>query len=97
MPTFITFINWTDQGIRNIKDSPHRAEAATALLKKLGGTVKDMYITSGQQDVVLIAEAPNGDVMAKFALAVSSQGNVRTNTTRGWSQKEFEKIVSELP
>lgn len=97
MSTFFTFINWTDQGIRDIKDSPHRAEAATALLKDLGGTVKEMYLTSGQQDVVLISEAPDGDVMAKFALAVGSQGNVRTNTTRAWSQKEFEKIVSELP
>ena len=97
MPTFITFINWTDQGIRNIKESPHRAEAATALLKSMGGTVKEMYLTSGQQDVVLISEAPDGDVMAKFAMAVGSQGNVRTNTTRAWSQKEFEKIVSELP
>ena len=97
MPTFITFVNWTDQGIRNIKEAPHRAEAASALLQKLGGEVKDVYLTSGEQDIVLIAEAPDGDVMAKFALAVGSQGNVRTNTTRAWTQKEFEKIVSDLP
>ena len=97
MPTFITFVNWTDQGIRNIKEAPHRAEAARALLQKMGGKVKDIYITSGSQDIVFIADAPDGDIMAKFALAVGSQGNVRTNTTRAWSENEFAKIISELP
>lgn len=97
MPTFISFVNWTDQGIRNIKEAPHRAEAARALLEKMGGKVKDIYITSGDQDILLIIEAPDGDVMAKFALAVASQGNVRTSTTRGWSEAEFAKIVSDLP
>lgn len=97
MPTFISFINWTDQGIRNIKEAPHRAEAAKALLRKMGGEVKDMYLTSGDQDIIVIAEVPDGDVMAKFALAVASQGNVRTRTIRGWTESEFAKIVAALP
>ncbi len=97
MPTFISFINWTDQGIRNIKEAPHRAEAARALLKDMGGEVKEVYITSGDQDVVLIAEVPDGDVMAKFSLAVAAQGNVRTSTVRGWTESEFAKIVADLP
>ena len=97
MPTFICSVNWTDQGIQNIKEAPHRAEAARALLEKMGGTVKDVYITTGDRDILLIVEAPDGDVMAKFALAVASQGNVRTSTTRGWTEAEFAKIVSELP
>lgn len=97
MPTFITFVNWTDQGIRNVKEAPHRAEAARALLEKMGGKVKDIYITSGEQDIVFIADAPDGDVMAKFALAIGSQGNVRTNTARAWTESDFAKIISELP
>ena len=97
MPTFISFVNWTDQGIRNVREAPHRAEAARALLKKLGGEVKDVYITTGDHDILLIAEAPDGEVLAKFALAIGEQGNVRTSTVRGWTESEFGKIVAELP
>ena len=97
MPTFISSVNWTDQGIRDIKEAPHRAEAARALLEKMGGKVKDVYITTGDRDILLIAEAPEGDVMAKFCLAVASQGNVRTSTTRGWTEAEFAKMVADLP
>ena len=97
MPTFISLVNWTDQGIKNVKDSPNRAEAARAALKEMGGEVKDMYITSGQYDLILIADVPDGDVMAKFALAVGAQGNVRTNTFRAFSEGEFQQLISELP
>ncbi len=97
MPTFISYVNWTDQGIKNVKDAPNRAEAAKAALKALGGEVKEIYVTTGQYDLLVIAEAPDGDVMAKFALAVGAQGNVRTTTCRGFTENEFQKIVSELP
>ena len=97
MLTFITFINFTDQGIKNVKDSPKRIRAGKALLKKMGGRVKQVYLTSGDRDAVLIAEVPNGDVMAKFAMALGSLGNVRTTTVRAWSEAEFKKMVSELP
>ena len=97
MPTFISLLNWTDQGIKNVKDAPHRAEAAKALLKELGGEIKDVYVTTGQYDILLISDAPDGDVMAKFALAVGAQGNVRTTTCRGFTEGEFQKIGSELP
>ena len=97
MLTFITFINFTDQGIKNIKDSPKRVRAGKALLKKMGGRVKQVYLTSGDRDAVLIAEVPNGDVMAKYAMALGSLGNVRTTTVRAWPEAEFKKMVSELP
>lgn len=97
MPTFISFLNWTDQGIRNVRDAPHRAEAARSLLGTMGGEVKTMYITSGEHDILLVAEAPDGDTMAKFALAVATQGNVRTHTVQAWTEAEFGKLVSQLP
>ncbi len=97
MLTFITFINFTDQGIKNVKDSPKRIQAGKALLKKMGGRVKQVYLTSGDRDAVMIAEVPNGDVMAKFAMALGSLGNVRTTTVRAWPEAEFRKMVSELP
>ncbi len=97
MPTFISFLNWTDQGIKNVKEAPNRGEAAKAVLKELGGEIKDIYVTTGPYDVLLIAEAPDGDVMAKFALAIGAWGNVRTTTCRGFNEDEFQKIVSDLP
>ncbi len=97
MPTFISFVNWTDQGIKNVKEAPNRLEAAKAALREMGGEIKDVYVTTGQYDVLLIAEAPDGDVMAKFALAVGAWGNVRTTTCRAFTEGEFQKIVSDLP
>ncbi len=97
MPTFISFLNWTDQGIRNVKDSPNRLEAAKAMLKEMGGEIKDVYVTSGQFDMVVIADVPDGGVMAKFALAAGALGNVRTQTSRAFTEDEFQKMVSDLP
>jgi uncharacterized protein with GYD domain len=97
MPTFILSLNWTDQGIRGVKDAPKRSKAAKELAKKLGVEVKQVYLTSGEHDLLLIVESPSGDNVAKFALATSSLGNVRTRTVRGWSESEFMKLISELP
>jgi uncharacterized protein with GYD domain len=97
MPMFILSIGFTDQGIRNIKDSPKRAQAARELAKKLGVDIKQIYLTSGDSDLVAIVDTTNGDNVAKFALALGAQGNVRTHTARAWTEAEFAKMVSELP
>ena len=97
MPTFIIFISFTDQGIKTVKDVPKRVRAGKALLKKLGGRAKQVYLTSGESDALMIAEVPNGDVVAKFAMALSSRGNVRTKTVRAWPEADFRKMISELP
>ena len=97
MPTFILSLNWTDQGIRAVKDAPKRSQAARELDKKLGVEVKQIYLTSGENDLLLIVDAPSGDNVAKFALATGSLGNVRTRTARAWSEPEFQKLISELP
>jgi uncharacterized protein with GYD domain len=94
---FIASLNWTDQGIRNVKESPKRSEAARKLAKKLGIEIKELYLTSGDADIVVILETPNGDNVAKFAMAVGAQGNVRTRTVRAWTQAEMQKMISELP
>src|SRR5450830_733769 len=80
MPTFMMSLNWTDQGIRSIKDSPKRSQAARDLAKKVGVEIKHLYLTSGDSDLVIFVDAPSGDNVAKFALAVSSLGNVRTRS-----------------
>jgi uncharacterized protein with GYD domain len=85
MPTFMLSMNFTDQGIRAIKDAPKRAQAARDLAKKVGVEIKHLYLTSGESDLVSFVEAPNGDNVAKFVLALGSLGNVRTRTARVWS------------
>lgn len=97
MPMFILSISFTDQGIRNIKDGPKRAQAARELGKKLGVDIKQVYLTSGDSDLVAIVDTTNGDNVAKFALALGSQGNVRTRTARAWTEAEYVKLISELP
>jgi len=97
MPTFVLSLSWTDQGIRNIKDTPQRSKAAKELASKLGVEIQQTYLTTGDSDLLLIAEAPDGDNIAKFALAASALGNVRTRTARAWPESEFVKMVSELP
>ena len=97
MPTFILSLNWTDQGIRGVKDAPKRAQAGRDLAKKVGVEIKELFLTSGDFDLVLIVDAPNGDNVAKFALSLGSAGNVRTRTARAWRESEFQQLISELP
>jgi uncharacterized protein with GYD domain len=97
MPMFILSINWTDQGIRNVKDAPKRAQAARDLGKKVGVDIKQIYLTSGESDLLVIVDAETGDNIAKFAMALGAQGNVRTRTARAWTESEFHKLVSDLP
>jgi uncharacterized protein with GYD domain len=97
MPTFICSFNWTDQGIRSVKDVPKRAAASKELAKKLGVEVKQVYLTSGEHDFVAIVETANGDNVAKWAMALGAQGSLRSRTVRAWPEVEFLKLVSELP
>ena len=77
--------------------APKRAEASKELARKVGVEIKEVYLTSGDNDLVIIVDAPNGDNVAKFALALGALGNVRTRTARAWPQSEFQKLISELP
>lgn len=95
MATFVTLINWTDQGIRNYKDSLKRAQAFSDMVGGMGGTVKDIYWTIGPYDIVALIDAPDDETATAAALQVGSLGNVRTTTLRGFSQSEFEAIIKK--
>ena len=97
MPTFMMSLNWTDQGIRAVKEWPKRADASRELAKKVGVEIKHLYMTTGDSDLVTFVEAPSADNVAKFALALGSLSNVRTRTERAWSADEIRKFISELP
>jgi uncharacterized protein with GYD domain len=97
MPTFIIAMNWTEQGIRNVKDAPKRGGVAREMAKKFGIDIKQTYLTNGQFDLVSIMETASGDNIAKFAMAIGALGNVRTRTMRAWPEAEYHKMISELP
>lgn len=97
MQTYIMLIGYTDQGIRNVKGSPGRLDAAKALAKSLGGAIKEFYLTMGGFDIVCIIDMPDDATIARFALALGSLGNVRTQTLKAFSETEFRKIVANLP
>jgi uncharacterized protein with GYD domain len=97
MPMFMCSLSWTEQGIRSIKEAPKRGKAAQELAKKVGVEIKEVYLTSGDSDLLVVLDTPHGDNAAKFALALASHGSVRSRTFRVWPQSEFHKLVSELP
>jgi uncharacterized protein with GYD domain len=96
MATYLSLFNWTDQGIRTVKDSPKRLEATRKALKKLGGELKAFYMLQGHYDGVLIFDLPNEDAMTKFLLTTGSAGNVRTTTLRAFTETEFLKHIAAL-
>jgi uncharacterized protein with GYD domain len=97
MSTFLCSLSWTDQGIRSVKDAPKRSQAARELAKKMGIEITQVYLTTGEYDLLAIMEAPNADNVAKFMLMIGSQGSVRSRITRAWPESEFAKLISELP
>jgi uncharacterized protein with GYD domain len=95
MATYICLLNFTDQGIRNVKDSPERFASIVALAQKMGVTVKGYY-TAGRYDAVIIAEGADEAVMTAL-LKGASLGNVRTETMRGFTVEEGKKIIGNMP
>jgi len=96
MATYISLTNFTDQGIRNVKDTAKRADAVKDLAKKFGVTAKEFFWTLGSYDVVAIFEAPDDASMTAFGLAIGAGGNVRTETLRAFSREEMNGILAKL-
>ena len=96
MATYITLINYTDQGVRNAKDAPQRVEAAKALIESMGGRFIAHYLTLGQFDAVTISEAPDDETVAKLIMKIAGAGNVRTTTMRAFDEAEATRIFQSL-
>ncbi|MBI4501431.1 MAG: GYD domain-containing protein [Gemmatimonadetes bacterium] len=97
MATYISLINYTQQGLAKIKDSPARLEAAKEAYRKAGGELKAFYLTMGRYDAVAIVELPDATAGVRLALALGSQGNIRTETLMAFNEAEFKKVVASLP
>jgi uncharacterized protein with GYD domain len=96
MATYVVLGNFTDQGIRNAKDSPKRADAFKDMAKKSGVTVKEVFWTQGQYDVVTIVEAPDDVSATALALSVGALGNIRTQTLRAFSAADMKKVIGKM-
>jgi uncharacterized protein with GYD domain len=93
MVTYLIYTQWTEQGIRNVKESPKRLDLAKQKLKELGGEVKAFYMTHGKYDGLVIVEVPNDDVLAKYVLWLCSQGNLKTHTVRAYTEDAYRRII----
>lgn len=96
MVTYIALSNFTDQGIRNVKDTTKRADAVKEAARKFGATMTQIYWTLGKYDVVAIIEAPDEMSATAFALAIGMAGNVRTQTLRAFSKDEMNGILGKM-
>lgn len=96
MARYIELLNWTDQGIKTVKDSPKRLDAAREVAKKMGCTVGDFYLTTGSHDMVVIVDAPDDEAMARFSLALGMGGNIRSITLRAFPEDSYRKIVAGI-
>ena len=97
MPTYMTLIRYTQQGIESIKDSPARLDTAKDLYKSLGAEIKSFYLTMGRYDVIVVSEAPDDETATKLVLTIGSAGAIRTETFRIFTEDEYRKLISELP
>jgi len=94
---YVTLYNFTDQGIRAVKESPTRLEAATKAAQAAGVTIRAAYYTQGPYDLVVVSEAADENAATAVALGIGAQGNVRSITMRAWDPKGFASIVSMIP
>lgn len=96
MATYIALVNFTDQGMRNVKQTTERAKALSAAAVKLGIKIKDTYWTMGAYDAVLVADAPDDEAITALALSVGALGNIRTQTMRAYSAEEMGRIIAKM-
>src|SRR6266545_6277010 len=96
MAMYVSLIQFTDQGIRNIKDTLKRHEAAMAEAEKMGMKIIEAFWTMGAYDVVVLLDAPNDETMTVFALKIGSLGSVKTQTMRAFRKEEMEGILAKI-
>ena len=96
MPACVALINWTNQGIRNVRDTLQRADRADQLAQKYGVRMEHLYWTVGPYDLVGILEAPDEESVSAFALELGASGSVRTNLLRAYEREEMSRIVERL-
>jgi uncharacterized protein with GYD domain len=96
MPTYIALANWTDRGAQQVTESPQRVDLARKALQEMGGEFRTLYMTMGDYDLVLLYEAPDDAVAARFTLMLGQLGTVRTRTLKAFPEAAFREIINSL-
>ena len=96
MATYISLVNYTDQGIKAIKDSPKRLAAAEKMFAEYKVKIKEFYLLMGEYDIMVVLEAPDDESVSKAALKLGSLGNVRTKTMRAYPRQEFDRLAGGI-
>jgi uncharacterized protein with GYD domain len=96
MPTYVVLMNWTDQGIRSVKDTVQRRDQANALAQKHGASIEEVYWTVGPYDLVTIVEAPDDNSATAMLLELATAGNLRTTTLRAYDREEMSGVLQRL-
>jgi len=94
--TYIMLLNWTDMGIRNVRESPKRLDAARKQLADMGGAFREFYLTMGEYDMVAVCEAPDDAVAARFAMQLGTGGNVRSRTLKAFPEGAYREVIASL-
>ena len=97
MPSYLSLLNWTEQGIRDVKQSPERLDAAKEAIQAAGGRLIFFYMTMGEYDIATLIEVPDDETAARVFLALGSQGSIRSTTMKAFTEDEFRGIIGSLP
>ena len=96
MPTYVTLLKWTSQGLQNVKQSPSRLDAARKAFEAAGAKMKDFYMVTGHYDLIAVVEAPDDLSLAKVMLSLGAQGSVTSETCRAFTESEYRQIIGGL-
>jgi uncharacterized protein with GYD domain len=96
MPTYVTLIHYTEQGVKTFKNLPARLEETRKAGDAVGAKLLAFYLTMGQYDAIVLSEAPDDQTVAKLALAAAGRGNVRTETLRAFDEDEAKSLAAQL-
>ena len=95
MAIAISLVNFTDQGIKNVKESPQRAKAFRELAQKNGIQVREMLWTTGRCDLLVITEGPE-EALAATLISVARLGNIRSETMHGMDAETFQRVLEKV-
>lgn len=96
MPTYISLVKWTDQGIRNVKESPQRLDDFKKAVAAAGGKVTGFYLAMGRYDLVVIFELPSDEAAAAVMLGTGSRGSVHTETLKAFPEDRYRSIIAKV-
>ncbi len=96
MPTYVTLLKWTEQGIRDVKKSPERLDAAKQAFSAAGGRMTDFYLVLGEYDLVIVGEFPDDEAYTATLLAIASRGAVRPTTLKAFNEEEYRRIIASM-